>query len=238
MDPKDLQVLFEDNHIIVVVKPQNVPSQEDKSGDLDMLTIVKRYLVEKYNKPGDAYVGLVHRLDRPTGGVMIFAKTSKAAARLCEQIKNNEVEKNYLCIVHGKPIEKQKTLINYLKKYEQENLVKVVPQLSEGAQYAELEYKYLEEKDGLSLMKVKLITGRGHQIRVQFATQGMPLVGDKKYGIEEKLKLPLCLWAAELKFAHPISKQEMTFRVFPPEEEPWTKFNMEKYLGIRIKNIY
>ncbi|MCQ2409425.1 MAG: RluA family pseudouridine synthase [Clostridia bacterium] len=238
MDYKDLQVLFEDNHIIVVVKPENVPSQEDKTGDIDMLTLVKRYLVDKYNKPGDAYVGLVHRLDRPTGGVMVFAKTSKAASRLSEQIRNNEVEKHYMCLVHGVPNDKQSTLKCYLKKFEQENIVRVVPELTEGAKYAELEYKLLETKDNMSLIYVNLITGRGHQIRVQFSSISHPLVGDKKYGIEEKMKLPLCLWAAELRFAHPISGKEMVFRVFPPETEPWTKFDMEKYLGIRIKNIY
>jgi len=238
MDVKDLQVLFEDNHIIVVVKPENVPTQEDKSGDLDMLTIVKRYLVEKYNKPGEAYCGLVHRLDRPTGGVMVFAKTSKAAARLSDQIRKNEVDKHYLCLVHGTPQDKQKTLVNYLKKYEQQNIVKVVPELSEGAKYAELDYKYLDTKEDMSLLQVNLVTGRGHQIRVQFSNIGLPLVGDKKYGIDEKLKLPLCLWAAELRFAHPISGKELVFRVFPPETYPWNLFDMEKYLGIRIKNIY
>lgn len=240
MDYKDLQVLFEDNHIIVVVKPVNVPSQGDNTGDMDMVTIVKNYLKDKYNKPGDAYVGLVHRLDRPTGGVMVFAKTSKAAERLSKMIQNkeeSELEKIYLCVVQGEPREKSAKLVHYLKKYPEQNVVKVVPALSEGAKKAELDYKVLTSKDGMSLVRVNLITGRSHQIRVQMSTIGHPLVGDAKYGTN-KLKLPLCLWATELRFAHPISKQVMTFRVYPPESYPWSLFDIDSFLSITVKNNY
>ncbi|MCQ2602891.1 MAG: pseudouridine synthase [Clostridia bacterium] len=236
MTYKDINILFEDNHLLVVVKPYGVPCQADSSGDDDMLTLLKQYLKEKYNKPGDAYLGLVHRLDRPTGGVMVFAKTSKAAARLSEQIQNGDTEKRYLAVVEGTPLDKSAKLVHYLKKYGDENIVRVVPQLTEGAKYAELDYKVLESKGGYSLVMVNLVTGRGHQIRVQMATIGNPIVGDCRYGNGEKLKLPLSLWATELRFAHPISGQQMVFRVYPPDEQPWASFDIEKFLRLTIKN--
>ena len=169
MDYKDIEIIYEDNHILVVVKPYNVPVQADESGDPDMLTMLKKYLVETYNKPGDAYLGLVHRLDRPTGGVMVFAKTSKAAARLSEAIRNGEVEKKYLTVVEGAPRFKADKLRCYLKKFPEQNLVKMVPALTEGAKYAELDYKQLayDKTNNVALLLVNLITGRGHQIRVQ-----------------------------------------------------------------------
>lgn len=236
MTYKDIEILFEDNHLLVVVKPANVPVQADESGDADMLTMLKQYLVEKYDKPGDAYLGLVHRLDRPTGGVMVFAKTSKAASRLSEAIRNGDVDKKYFAIVEGTPRERNEKLTCYLKKFQDTNTVKVVPQLTEGAKYAELDYKLLESKNGVSLVSVNLITGRGHQIRVQMSSIGNPILGDARYGNGEKLKLPLCLWAVELRFAHPVSGKQMTFRVYPPEEGAWTQFDMEKYLSLTIRN--
>ncbi len=236
MTYKDIEILFEDNHLLVVVKPANVPVQADESGDADMLTLLKQYLIEKYNKPGDAYLGLVHRLDRPTGGVMVFAKTSKAASRLSEAIRNGDVEKRYFAIVEGTPRERSEKLTCYLKKFQDTNTVKVVPQLTEGAKYAELDYKVLESKNNMSLVSVNLITGRGHQIRVQMSAIGNPILGDARYGNGEKLKLPLCLWAVELRFAHPVSGNQMMFRVYPPEEGAWTQFDMEKYLSLTIRN--
>ena len=210
MDYKDLKILYEDNHLLVVVKPYGVPVQEDGSGDPDMLNLLKRYLVEKYDKPGEAYLGLVHRLDRPTGGVMVFAKTSKAASRLSEAIRNGEVEKHYLAVVEGEPRFKADKLRCWLKKFPEQNLV---------------------------LLFVNLYTGRGHQIRVQLAANGTPILGDARYGHGERMKLPLCLWAAELRFAHPVGGQRMDFRVYPPETLPWTLFDIERYLGINIKNV-
>ena len=236
---KDLNILFEDNHILVVVKPQGVPSQADSSGDPDMVNLLKQYLKEKYNKPGDAYLGLVHRLDRPTGGVMVFAKTSKAAERLNEQKQNGEFEKKYLCIVEKEVIVRNNTLVNYLKQYNDNEKVKVVPMTEEGAKEAILEYKVLDVKNNFSLLQVALLTGRKHQIRVQMANIGHPIVGDYRYGnaSKYKMKLPLCLWATELRFAHPISKEMMVFRVYPPEETPWTLFNINNFLSINIKNL-
>lgn len=234
---EDIKILFEDNHILVVSKPPFIPVQADGSGDEDMLTALKGYLVEKYNKPGNAYLGLVHRLDRPTGGVMVFAKTSKAAARLSAAIVEGEIEKRYLTVVRGNPREKQKKLINYLKKYPDLNIVKVVPELTSGAKYAELDYKVLDSKNDMSLLFVNLITGRSHQIRVQMSAIGHAVVGDCKYGKDESLKIPLCLWATELRFAHPISGQRMVFKVYPPEDLPfWNLFDIDRFLHISMKN--
>ena len=175
MQKEDLIVLYEDNHVIVVLKPQNVPSCEDETKDKDMLTVIKEHIKERENKQGNVYVGLVHRLDRPTGGVMVYAKSSKAAARLSEQMKTGDFEKKYAAVLTGTPREKDATLTNYLKKNPINNMVYVCPQGTEGAKFAELEYNILEEKNGLSLALVKLHTGRSHQIRVQMANIGTPV---------------------------------------------------------------
>lgn len=228
-----MEILFEDNHIIVVHKPQGVPSQADESGDKDMLTMVKEYIKEKYNKPGNVFVGLVHRLDRPTGGVMVFAKNSKSASRLCEQIKTGEFDKTYFAVVNGSMPNVAGRLVNYLKKDEKQNKVSIVPKLEEGAKKAELEYKVLARTDKYSLLKIKLYSGRSHQIRVQLANAKCSIVGDNKYGKGEKVLLNL--YAVELGFVHPVSKQKMVFRVYPPETlEAWKNFKLENYLGLKI----
>lgn len=214
-----LNVIYEDNQIIVVIKPQNIPTQEDSSKDADMLTLVKNYIKEKYNKPGNVFVGLVHRLDRPTGGVMVFAKTSKAAARLSESIKENELKKNYLAIVLGTLKEKKQKLVNYLKKNEKTNTVSVVGQAVSGAKYAELDYTVISEQKNTSLLKINLVTGRSHQIRAQLSNLGNPIVNDVKYG--SKTKGNLMLWAYELKLVHPTTKQKMTFKVLPDCVGAW-----------------
>ena len=226
---EDLKVLFEDNHIIVVVKPQNIPTQEDESKDKDMLTIVKEYIKDKDNKPGNVFVGLVHRLDRPTGGVMVFAKTSKGASRLTEQIQSGDFKKRYLAVINGKPREKRAKLVNFLKKNPRNNTVMVVPELTTGAKRAELDYEIVEEKEKVSLADIKLHTGRSHQIRVQMKTIGCPVYGDVKYGGDILAKgHNLALWAYELKFVHPTTKENMTFRVYPPETVvPWNVFNLD-----------
>lgn len=236
---KDLNIVYEDNHIIVVIKPFNIPSQADSSCDLDMITLIKQYLVEKYNKPGDAYVGLVHRLDRPTGGVMIFAKTSKAAERLCEAIRNGEFEKKYLAVVCGVPVYKSGKLEHYLKKDSRTNITTIAPFSEEGTKRAELDYKVLEDKQGFSLVSINLITGRSHQARVQMASLGTPIFGDMKYGADKRSKgYNLALWATEIKFVHPTTKEKMVFRAFPPEDNsPWKAFNLGKYLNINKKQL-
>ena len=238
---EDLNVVYEDNHVIVVVKPPLVPSCPDGTGDKDMLTIVKEYLIHKYDKPGDAFAGLVHRLDRPTGGVMVFAKTSKAASRLSESIRNKKKKKKYLAVVVGTPREKTITeLTNYLLKDPAKNMVYVVPMATEGAKKAVLDYTTIATDGKLSLISVKLHTGRAHQIRVQMSTLGNQLFGNQKYGQgKSPAGFNLALWAYELVIPHPTTKERMVFRVYPPVEEiPWKYFDINRYLAISIKNIY
>jgi len=218
----DLKILYEDNHIIVVVKPVNIPSQGDKTGDEDMLTIIKKYIKEKYNKPGEVYLGLVHRLDRPTCGVIVFAKTSKAASRLSEQVREKEIQKKYLCIVDGK-LEKEKDLWkDYLLKNEKNNMSKVVEENTKNSKEAILDYEVIKynEEINLSVVKVNLHTGRHHQIRVQFASRGHSLCGDQKYGTRGRGK-QLALWAYSLSLVHPTKKERMEFESYPEIEGSW-----------------
>lgn len=217
-----LKVIFEDNHIIVVEKPPNIPSQSDKTGDLDMLTIVKNYIKEKYNKPGNVYLGLVHRLDRPVGGVMIFAKTSKSASRLSNQVREKVFKKEYLAVVDGKFENKRGTLVNYLYKDERNNISKVVSKEKKNAKEAKLDYeviKYNEVKN-LSLLKINLHTGRHHQIRVQLSNFNHSIFGDQKYGTRGKGK-QIALWAYKLTIEHPISKEKMEFEDLPEPIGTW-----------------
>ncbi len=237
MTYKDIRIVFEDNHLLVVEKPYGVPVQADSSGDADLLNMLKQYLVESKNKSGNAYLGLVHRLDRPVGGVMVFAKTSKAAERLQEKMQNGDMEKRYFAVVDGIPRFRTDKLKCYLKKDRERNIVSVVPALSEGAKYAELDYKTLATSDNNSLLQVTLVTGRSHQIRVQLANMGNPILGDVKYGRQQQTpyRYP-ALWAVQLRFDHPISGTPMTFRVFPPKTEPWTNFEIDAFLNVTIEH--
>lgn len=229
---EDVTILHEDNSVLVVVKPQNIPSQGDSSGDLDLLTLLKQYVKEKYNKQGNVYLGLVHRLDRPTGGVMVFAKNSKAAERLSRQIVDGDMTKQYLATVLNCPKDKKGTLVNYLKKNSLTNTVYVATVGDHNAKRAELSYEVLESfSDVVSLVKVQLGTGRSHQIRVQFSSIGCPVFGDARYGGDALAKgHNLALWAYRLEFNHPVSKERMVFVAYPPEKEPWTKFNVAKHI--------
>lgn len=222
MNPMNkLEILYEDNHIIVVVKPCNVLSQSDKTKDVDMLTLIKAYLKEKYQKKGNVYLGLVHRLDRPVSGVMVFAKTSKAASRLSEQVRNHTLKKKYLAIVHGTALKEEDTFIDYLKKDENQN-TKVVKK--EEGKYAELSYHVLDwkEEHNLTLVSISLKTGRHHQIRVQFASRGHSLFGDQRYGIKDGNQI--ALHAYYLSFLHPITKEEMVFQKYPKSNGVWKYF--------------
>ena len=213
-----LKVLYEDNHIIVVIKPYNIPSQSDKTNDIDMLSLVKEYIKEKYQKPGNVYVGLVHRLDRPVGGIMVFAKTSKAASRLSESIRNKSFSKTYLAVVNGK-FEKQNGILeNYLWKDEALNMSKVVSKDKKGAKLARLTYEVLTEKNDLSLVKINLETGRHHQIRVQFSNAGHSLYGDQKYG-KGSMEKQIALWAYRLEFKHPVKDEIMKFEALPEKND-------------------
>lgn len=229
---EDVTILHEDKSVLVVVKPQNIPSQGDSSGDLDLLTLLKQYVKEKYNKQGNVYLGLVHRLDRPTGGVMVFAKNSKAAERLSKQIVDGDMTKQYLATVLNCPKDKKGTLVNYLKKNPLTNTVYVATVGDHNAKRAELSYEVLESfSDVVSLVKVQLGTGRSHQIRVQFSSIGCPVFGDARYGGDALAKgHNLALWAYRLEFNHPVSKERMVFVAYPPEKEPWTKFNVAKHI--------
>ena len=233
MDHHDIKVLYEDNHVLVAVKPQGVPSQSDVSGDGDMLSLMKEHVKEKYSKPGNVYLGLVHRLDRPTGGVMVFARTSKAAARLSEQIREGVFGKKYLAVLSARPGEKRARLTHWLMKDPSVNTVRVVPMTTEGAKKAVLDYNVIEEREeeGLYLADIKLYTGRSHQIRVQMATIGCPVYGDIRYGKDQPYG-HLALWSYDLSFRHPTTDKRMIFRVFPPEEYPWSVFNLERHIGI------
>lgn len=234
----DLNILHEDNHIIVVLKPQNVPTCGDSSHDLDLLTVIKDYIKEKYNKQGNVYVGLVHRLDRPTGGIMVFAKSSKAAARLSEQITTGDFEKRYYTVLVGEPKEDRATLVNYIRKNAVNNMVYICTPTEKDAKKAELEYKVLEKKAGLALADVRLHTGRSHQIRVQMNAMNCPVYGDMRYGGEKAKKGFLALWAYYLAFTHPVTKERLVFRVEPPKENvPWNIFDTSPSITI-IKPDY
>lgn len=220
---KKLNIIYEDNHILVAEKPPNVPSQGDKTNDEDMLTVLKEYIKEKYQKPGNVYLGLVHRLDRPVGGVMVFAKTSKAAARLSEQVRNKTMQKEYLVVVDGKMDEKQKVLEDYLVKDQRNNVSKVVTKENKNAKYAKLEYeelKYREDND-ISLLRIHLYTGRHHQIRVQLSSRGHSIYGDQKYGTRGKGK-QIALWAYRLSFQHPTTKEQLQFTCLPEMNGTWS----------------
>ena len=218
----NLQILYEDNHLLVVIKPINILSQSDHTKDLDMLTILKKYLKEKYQKPGNVYLGLVHRLDRPTGGIMVFARTSKSASRLSKQIKDGDFKKSYLAVVHGKTNEKD-TLKNYLLKEKDKSIITT----KEKGKYAELDYELLDynETYDLSLLKINLKTGRNHQIRVQFKGINHPLYGDNRYNNEKDKNLGL--YAYKLEFIHPTTKEKLTFTNYP-DYDPFLKFKKIK----------
>jgi len=216
-----MKIIYEDNHLLVVEKPINVPMQADESKDMDLLSLCKSYLKEKYHKPGNVFCGLVHRLDRPVGGVAVFAKTSKAASRLSESMRNDAFDKHYKAIIVGH-LPKETTLIDYLVKDENTNTTKVTSK--EHGKYSELRYEKLATMDQLSLIQIQLVTGRSHQIRVQFASRGCPLWGDARYNPSSKPGQQLALWACELRFPHPITQAVLTFKSDLPRSAPWNLF--------------
>lgn len=241
----NIKIIYEDNHLLVVEKPPNMLTQGDQTGDDDLLTILKEDIKVRYNKPGNVYLGLVHRLDRPVGGAMVFAKTSKAASRLSEQIRIREFDKAYMAVIHGVPEKMSDTLVHYLIKDEKTNTVRIVPDpeaagntvlscsgspsgsvgRSGAAKKAILDYTVKDTREGYSLVHIKLHTGRPHQIRVQFAAIGHPLYGDQKYGASvNKPGMQLALWSAEVGFIHPILKEHVSFSSAPPSVHPWDLF--------------
>jgi len=219
-----LNVLYEDNHLLVAEKPYGVPSQGDESGDADMLTLCKAYIKEKYNKPGDVYLGLVHRLDRPTSGVMVFARTSKAAARLSEQVRGRSFEKTYLAVLTAAPQPESGELRHWLVKNGMAHIARVTQPNAPDAKEAVLEYETLATREGLTLARVRLLTGRFHQIRAQFAAIGCSVYGDMKYGACE-LKAPLALHACRLCFDHPTQDKRLCFDS-NPTRPPFDRFDI------------
>ena len=217
-----IKVLYEDNHIIVVVKPFNVLSQGDSTGDISMIEMVKEYIKEKYNKPGNVYLGLVHRLDRPVGGIMVFARTSKAASRLSKAFNEHSITKKYLAIVNGK-MDDSGEMVDYIER-DKDGKASV----GKNGKKAVLEYKLIEysSKNNYSLVSIDLKTGRHHQIRVQFSSRGHYLVGDQRYGVQDNKQI--CLFAYYLSFTHPVTKEIMEFYEFPPNVGEWTMFTLSK----------
>ena len=213
-----IKILYEDNHLLVVEKPINMPTQEDDSKDLDLLSELKKYLKEKYNKPGNVYLGLVHRLDRPVGGVMVFGKTSKASSRLSEQVRTHLLKKKYYAIVSGKVT--GGTLKDKLLKDEKTNTTIV----SDKGKEAILTYELINYKNDLSLVEIDLKTGRSHQIRVQFSSRGHALYGDQRYNSKSSPGEQIALFAYQLSFIHPVTKEKMTFTLDMPNRYPWNEF--------------
>ena len=217
----NVHILYEDNHLLAVVKPVNMPVQRDRSGDEDLLSLLKRYIAEKYHKPGEAYLGLVHRLDRPVGGTMVFARTSKAASRLSEAFRTHAVQKTYLCVARG-AIAAPMELTDYLLKDERTGMVRVSPE----GKLARLVSEPIAQKGGFTLLRVRLLTGRPHQIRVQHAHAGHPLWGDARYG-NGKPGEQIALWSHKLICEHPTRREPLSFISLPPLAGAWRMFESE-----------
>lgn len=205
------EIIFEDNHLLVAVKPPNTLTQSDQTGDESFQDELKRYVKEKYQKPGDVYLGLVHRMDRPVGGLIVFARTSKAASRLSEQLRTHDMGREYLAVVENGPsLSEQGELCDFLQKDEQSGDVRVVEAAAQGAQEARLFYQVLGRNENTALVHVTLQTGRKHQIRVQLQHAGHPIVFDMRYGHGQRGQ-SIALWGALLRLSHPTQRQRMTF---------------------------
>jgi len=220
-----MKVIYEDNHLIIVNKAPGEIVQGDKTGDKPLSEILKEYVKSKYNKPGEVFLGVVHRLDRPVSGVVVFARTSKALARMNSLISSREVQKTYWAIVKGAPSEPYGHLIDYLWKNETQNKSYVVPETHKGALRAELEYKLLAKGKDYSLLEVNLMTGRHHQIRVQLSAIGLIIKGDLKYGsARSNPDGSIHLHARKVEFLHPVKQTPMMVEAMPPKERMWMIF--------------
>lgn len=223
--PIEERILFEDNHLLIVNKEPSEIVQGDKTGDVCLLDDVKSYIKEAYNKPGNVYAGLVHRIDRPVSGAVIFAKTSKALSRMTLKIKEREFSKTYLAIVKNKPPKEADELSNYMVKNEAQNKSYIVSSNTKGAKIAQLRYRLIGASDSYYLLEVELITGRHHQIRAQLAHMGCPIKGDLKYGFpRSNPDASICLHAYKIKFEHPTTKQTIEVTAPKPEENIWKAF--------------
>ncbi len=218
-----IKPVYEDNHLLVAVKPQGQLTQSDETGDLSLQDECKQYIKEKYQKPGEVYLGLVHRLDRPVGGLVAFARTSKAASRLSEQLRTHHMEREYLAVVEGEDLPARGDLRDWLLQGE-DGLVRVVPEGTPGAKEARLHYERLGAREGTALVHLRLETGRKHQIRVQLSHLGYPIRYDMRYGHGERGR-DIALFGAVLRLNHPTLKKEMTFTACPenPAFRPYEK---------------
>ena len=219
---QNLQVLFEDNHIIIVNKRSGDITQGDKTGDKPISDVVKEYIKDKYNKAGNVYLGVVHRLDRPTSGVIIFARTSKALERLNKMLRDKEIHKTYWAVVKNHPKKEKATLINYLKKNPKNNKSSVFQKEIEGSKKAILHYSVLKKLDNYTLLEIDLETGRHHQIRAQLSNIGYPIKGDLKYGFNRSNKDgSIHLHARKIEFIHPVAKEKISVLAPTPSEVIW-----------------
>jgi 23S rRNA pseudouridine1911/1915/1917 synthase len=224
-----LEVVYEDNHIIVVRKPANILTQGDATNDISMLEIIKDYIKLKYKKEGNVFLGLLHRLDRPVSGIMVFARTSKGASRISDQIRRKVFKKTYYAVLLGNLEEDKGDLKDYLYKNKKENRVYVVDENHKDSKLAELSYEVIERKNNMTLVKIDLKTGRPHQIRVQFASKGYPLYGDKRYAKNlNKNNDLIALFSNKIEFEHPTKKEKMEFCIKPKSIYPWNLFDKLK----------
>ncbi|MSQ78180.1 MAG: RluA family pseudouridine synthase [Flavobacteriaceae bacterium] len=218
MNSANLRVIYEDNHLLAVNKPSGLLVQGDETGDIPLVDIAKDYLKKKYNKPGNVFCGVIHRIDRPVSGLVLMAKTSKALTRMNEQFKQRDIKKTYLALVSKKPLRDGGKLIHWLTKDTSKNISKAYNQERPDALRAELDYDVVSQSDKAYLLEVFPLTGRPHQIRVQLAAMGCPIVGDLKYGYPSpNSDASICLHALRLKFAHPVSLEEMHIEAGTPD---------------------
>lgn len=218
----NLQILFEDNHLIIINKRVGDIVQGDKTGDLPLSTIVKQYIADKYHKKGNVFLGIVHRLDRPTSGIVIFAKTSKALGRLNKMFRDKHIKKSYWAIVKNKPNQEYATLTHYLKKNSKNNKSTVFNRETEGSKKAVLHYSIIKELDNYIVLTIDLETGRHHQIRAQLSYIKSPIKGDLKYGADRSNPDGgISLHARKVKFLHPVSKEEISILAEPPNNSIW-----------------
>ncbi|HET6527508.1 MAG TPA: RluA family pseudouridine synthase [Balneolaceae bacterium] len=218
----DISIIFEDDHLLVIDKPVNMLSQKDHTGDPDVVSECKKYLQKSGRRT--PYLGLVHRLDRPVGGLMLLAKSHQAAKVLSQQMRDNFLQKTYWAVITG-DAPRNGVLTHYLLKDRETNVVKAVSGDQKKAKKAVLSFSKLAETDQLQLLSIHLQTGRPHQIRVQLSTEGYPIWGDYKYGLNQPDGREIALQAVELIFDHPVNKEEMRFELLPPKVEPWALFS-------------
>ncbi|MDG1717475.1 MAG: RluA family pseudouridine synthase [Saprospiraceae bacterium] len=220
-----LNVLFEDNHIIAVEKPAGILVHGDETGDKTLQDHVKTYIKKKYNKPGEVFLGVIHRLDRPVSGVTIFARTSKALTRMNALIKDREITKEYLALVSKRPLEIKGLLTHYIVKDTKKNFSHIYDKMKNGAKKALLRYEMVGQISGYVLMRINLETGRPHQIRVQMKRIGCHIIGDVKYGYEfGNVDKSICLHCSKMSFIHPIKKDRITIKLKPPKNDFWDIF--------------